>query len=140
MEQVTVKLQMEDEQIKQIVSPKSDLFYVVANPFSTDVAVTLYSLDHCVKQQLVSNILCIVFVLFDSNCLLCASCSCRNEELAINCTKIKNNSIDMIYCRQAALRRATKLLMPTPQGRRPLPIPSGREGLIYDIIWGCKIP
>ena len=45
-----------------------------------------------------------------------------------------------IYCRQAALRRATKLLMPTPQGRRPLPIPSGREGLIYDIRWGCEIP
>jgi hypothetical protein len=35
----------------------------------------------------------------------------------------------MIYCCQAAPRRATKLLMPTPQGRRPLPIPSGREGL-----------
>ena len=49
-------------------------------------------------------------------------------------------AVQMIYCRQAALRRATKLLMPTPQGRRPLPIPSGREGLIYDIRWGCEIP
>jgi hypothetical protein len=39
----------------------------------------------------------------------------------------------IIYCRQAAPHRATKLLMPTPQGRRPLPIPSRREGLIYDI-------
>ena len=41
-------------------------------------------------------------------------------------TRLRSSII--IYCRQAALRRATKLLMPTPQGRRPLPIPSGREG------------
>jgi hypothetical protein len=52
---------MEDVQIKKIESPKSDLFYVVANPFNRQAkaVVTLYLLDHCVKNQLVSNVLCI---------------------------------------------------------------------------------
>ncbi len=52
---------------------------------------------------------------------------------AVTSSDVVSDFLVLIYCRQAAHRRATKLLMPTPQGRRPLPIPSGREGLIYDI-------
>ncbi len=66
------------------------------------------------------------------------------EELSVKTAFQKYLVSILFFCRQTALRRATnlKLLMPTPwpQGRRPLPIPSGREGLIYDIRWGCEIP
>ncbi len=50
-------LQINNGHRKQIVSLKPSLLYVVTNPFSgqAKVVVMLDALDHCVKQQLVSN-------------------------------------------------------------------------------------